>query len=87
MQKDLEGSKCPLDMMMNIECRTVSEHLSPKETGLDVECNLDKGLVCISRPGQTECPDFEISILCGCGTCKIWHKILIIIVFCVIIFC
>ncbi|KAH9629264.1 hypothetical protein HF086_008346 [Spodoptera exigua] len=37
---------CKEQMMKKIECRTVGDHKSPKETGLDVECSLERGLYC-----------------------------------------
>ncbi|KAG6461849.1 hypothetical protein O3G_MSEX012891 [Manduca sexta] len=55
---------CKPDMMKKIECRTVEGHKEPKETGLDVECSLEKGLVC-KEVGKA-CPDFEIRVFCEC---------------------
>lgn len=53
--------------MIDIECRTVDTHKDPKSTGLDVECSLEKGLVCNGENGKL-CPDFEIRVLCQCET-------------------
>ncbi|XP_022121224.2 hemocytin [Pieris rapae] len=55
---------CKRDNMTKIECRTVGDHKSPKETGLNVECSLEKGLVCSER--EKTCPDFEIRVFCQC---------------------
>ncbi|KAL0894249.1 hypothetical protein ABMA27_014259 [Loxostege sticticalis] len=55
---------CSKEMMTNIECRTRVNHESPKQTGLNVECSLERGLVC-KELGHT-CPDFEIRVLCEC---------------------
>lgn len=53
--------------MHEIQCRTVEGHIDPKATGLDVECSLERGLVCKSDRSQgIRCPDFEIRVLCGC---------------------
>ena len=51
--------------MTKIECRTVGDHKTPKETGHNVECSLENGLICseIEKP----CPDFEIRVYCECG--------------------
>ncbi|XP_031350529.1 uncharacterized protein LOC116176191 [Photinus pyralis] len=63
---ELPGSRCESDMIADIQCRTVDTHLTPKETGLDVECSLERGLVCTSRQDEDECPDFEIRVKCQC---------------------
>lgn len=52
--------------MVDIKCRSVNDYLTPKETGLDVECSLEHGLYCQSQPGLP-CIDFEISVLCQCS--------------------
>ncbi|XP_026826604.1 hemocytin isoform X2 [Ooceraea biroi] len=57
---------CNQKEMIDIRCRSVHEHLSPKETGLDVECSLERGLYCQSHP-NLPCLDFEISVLCRCA--------------------
>lgn len=51
--------------MIDIECRTARSHIDAKSTGLDVECSLERGLVCNSDARR--CPDFEIRVLCQCG--------------------
>ncbi|CAK1581500.1 unnamed protein product [Parnassius mnemosyne] len=56
---------CKADMIKKIECRTVDSHKTAKETGLDVECSLEKGLVCHEQ--ENTCPDFEIRVFCECG--------------------
>lgn len=53
--------------MVDIECRTVKEHVPAKETGLDVECSLERGFVCLAKKGEKQCPDFEIRVNCKCG--------------------
>lgn len=53
--------------MIDIECRTAGTHIPAKATGLDVECSLERGLVCKSSSNQKTCPDFEIRVLCDCG--------------------
>ncbi|CAG4913028.1 unnamed protein product [Colias eurytheme] len=55
---------CKKEDMTDIECRTVKDHKSAKETGLNVECSLEHGLLC-DEAG--ECPDFEIRVLCKCA--------------------
>ncbi|CAH2073181.1 unnamed protein product, partial [Iphiclides podalirius] len=55
---------CKSDMMKKIECRTVGDHKTAKETGLNVECSLEHGLVC--REQESTCPDFEIRVFCDC---------------------
>lgn len=56
---------CDREHMVDIKCRSVNGHLSPKETGLNVECSLERGLYCQSHP-NLPCIDFEISVLCRC---------------------
>lgn len=53
--------------MIDIECRTAGTHISAKATGLDVECSLERGLICKSSSNKKMCPDFEIRVLCQCG--------------------
>ncbi|XP_039747124.1 hemocytin isoform X2 [Pararge aegeria] len=55
---------CEKGNMTGIECRTATDHKSPKETGFNVECSLEKGLVCSET--EKTCPDFEIRVLCQC---------------------
>lgn len=57
---------CDKEHMVDIRCRSVEEHLSPKETGLDAECSLERGLYCQSHLPDLPCVDFEISVLCRC---------------------
>ncbi|KOX75564.1 Hemocytin [Melipona quadrifasciata] len=57
---------CDKKQMVDIKCRSVNGHFTPKETGLDVECSLERGLYCQSQPGLP-CIDFEISVLCRCS--------------------
>ncbi|XP_043682227.1 hemocytin isoform X2 [Vespula pensylvanica] len=62
----IEGSAvCTKERMIDIKCRSVKSHLTPKESGLDVECSLERGLYCKSQP-DLPCIDFEISVLCQC---------------------
>ncbi|XP_046603352.1 hemocytin isoform X1 [Neodiprion virginianus] len=68
---DLLGIKgsavCTKDQMVDIKCRSVQNHITPKESGLDnVECSLERGLYCQALPDQKPCIDFEISVLCQC---------------------
>ncbi|KAJ8725925.1 hypothetical protein PYW08_004108 [Mythimna loreyi] len=55
---------CKESMMTKIECRTVGDHKSPKETGLDAECSLQRGLYC--KEAGKNCLDFEIRVYCEC---------------------
>ncbi|KAG7205161.1 hypothetical protein KM043_018256 [Ampulex compressa] len=68
---DLENKNgsgiCSQEHMIDIRCRSVKSHISPKESGLDVECSLEHGLYCSSIAGFP-CIDFEISVLCQCST-------------------
>lgn len=57
---------CDKEHMVDIRCRSVEEHLSPKQSGLDVECSLERGLYCRSS-SHLPCIDFEISVLCRCS--------------------
>lgn len=59
-------AKCEKTKMTEIECRTVKTHIQAKTTGLDVECSLERGLVCVPTNGE-DCPDFEIRVFCSCG--------------------
>lgn len=79
---DLENSEglaiCDKKYMVDIRCRSVKRHLSPEQSGLDVECSLERGLYCESTT-DIPCIDFEISVLCRCsGTTKLpdYQKIL-----------
>lgn len=66
MKAPIEGSAvCTKERMIDIKCRSVKSHLTPKESGLDVECSLERGLYCKSQP-DLPCIDFEISVLCQC---------------------
>lgn len=56
---------CDKEHMIDIRCRSVKGHLTPKDSGLDVECSLERGLYCQSHP-DLPCMDFEISVLCRC---------------------
>ncbi|CAK1545090.1 unnamed protein product [Leptosia nina] len=55
---------CKKENMTEIECRTVGDHVKAKETGFNVECSLEKGLICNER--EKNCPDFEIRVKCQC---------------------
>ncbi|KAF5285691.1 hypothetical protein FQR65_LT13076 [Abscondita terminalis] len=65
----LIGAHCEIKQITDIECRTVTDHISPKETGLNVECSIEKGLICTAENEHEPCPDFEIRVKCGCGVC------------------
>ena len=56
---------CANTNIVNIECRTVRDKIPSKETGMDVECSLERGLVC--KTTTKPCTDFEIRVLCECG--------------------
>jgi von Willebrand factor len=62
-----KGAKCAKEKMVDIECRTVKTHIPAKGTGLDVECSLERGLVCKSSMKGKACQDFEIRVRCECG--------------------
>ncbi|XP_034943572.1 hemocytin, partial [Chelonus insularis] len=65
---NLENStRCSKEEMIDIECRTVGSHKLSKETGLNVECNMEYGLVCQSNNNILPCEDFEIRVLCQCN--------------------
>lgn len=55
-------ASCSPEFIKKIECRTVNSRLSTKQTGEDVECSLEKGLLCAGP-----CHDYEIRIMCDCG--------------------
>lgn len=62
MMKNYENSAfCDADLMKQIECRSVDTRVHPKVIGEDVECSLEKGLIC-----QGECHDYETRVLCDC---------------------
>lgn len=61
---------CDREEMVDIKCRTVGSKKTPKETELDVECSLERGLYCRSRANELPCEDFEISVLCRCNQGK-----------------
>lgn len=63
----LGGGRCNAEHMQEIQCRTVEGHIDPKATGLDVECSLERGLICKADRGKgIRCPDFEMRIRCSC---------------------
>lgn len=63
MLKNYKGSSfCDADFMKQIECRSVDSRLHPKLIGEDVECSLEKGLICVGQ-----CHDYEIRVLCDCN--------------------
>lgn len=53
---------CSSDYFAAIECRSVVGHDNPKKTGQNVECSLERGLVC-----KGQCFDYEIRVYCDCG--------------------
>ena len=53
---------CSSDYFAAIECRSIVGHENPKKTGQNVECSLERGLVC-----KGQCFDFEIRVYCECG--------------------
>lgn len=53
---------CASDYFAAIECRSVVGHENPKKTGQNVECSLERGLVC-----KGQCFDFEIRVYCECN--------------------
>lgn len=63
--KNMRGSGkavCSSDFFAAVECRTVVDHSNPKKTGQNVECSLERGLLC-----KGQCFDFEIRVYCECG--------------------
>lgn len=63
---------CDREYMTDIRCRTVEGHLDSKESNLDVECTLNRGLYCQSR-SNLPCVDFEISVFCRCSEVATHH--------------
>lgn len=57
---------CSRDDIVDIKCRSVKRQLTPKESGLNVECSLERGLYCHQHLNEPPCIDFEISVLCRC---------------------
>lgn len=63
----LGGGRCNFEHMREIQCQTVEGHIDPKAIGLDVECSLERGLICkADRKKGIRCPDFEIRVFCSC---------------------
>lgn len=58
----VNSSSCAPDFMKKIECRTVGTQMLPKATGENVQCSLEKGLIC-----EGPCHDYEIRIFCDCA--------------------
>uniref|UniRef100_A0A8D8ZF36 Hemocytin n=1 Tax=Cacopsylla melanoneura TaxID=428564 RepID=A0A8D8ZF36_9HEMI len=56
-----EHGVCTASQASDIRCRTVHSHLGVKETGQNVECSLERGLIC-----EGECDDYEVSVYCSC---------------------
>ena len=57
---------CTKEEMIDIQCRSVKDHKTSKETGLNAECSLERGLYCRPEPHGEPCVDFEIRVLCQC---------------------
>lgn len=57
----INSASCTYENMTKIECRIVKTHIDPKQTGEDVECSLEKGLLCAGP-----CHDYEIRVFCKC---------------------
>ena len=75
LQKNMNGTAyCQENMVSAIECRTVVGHKSPKATGQNVECSLERGLMCAGK-----CFDYEIRVLCDCGWLNISSLIIYIL--------
>lgn len=63
MLKNYKNSAfCDADYMTKIECRSVDTHQHPKTIDEDVECSLEKGLIC-----RGQCHDYEIRVYCDCN--------------------
>ncbi|XP_066254573.1 hemocytin [Euwallacea similis] len=60
-----DSSKCGINEMVSIECLTI-DGKHPKELDVDVECSLERGLICQSTDPENPCPDFKIRVLCQC---------------------
>ncbi|KAF7263559.1 hypothetical protein GWI33_001874, partial [Rhynchophorus ferrugineus] len=59
------SSRCSIEQMADIECLTV-DGKHPKDLDFDVECSLERGLVCKTTNSRRPCPDFKIKVLCSC---------------------
>lgn len=57
---------CLNDNIVAIDCRVSLTHQHPKKTGQNVECSLERGLVC-----KGQCFDYEIRVYCDCGDTSI----------------
>ncbi|XP_046389468.1 hemocytin isoform X2 [Ischnura elegans] len=60
---------CDPHHMKAIECRTIGSHINFKETGQDVECSLERGLLCnplVKGRKVKPCHDYEIRVHCAC---------------------
>lgn len=57
---------CSGEYFAAVECRSVVGHETPKKTGQNVECSLERGLVC-----KGQCFDYEIRVYCECADAKI----------------
>ncbi|KAK0088266.1 hypothetical protein PV326_004912 [Microctonus aethiopoides] len=62
----INSSRCDRNQMIDIRCRTVDGHKTPKETLDNVDCNLERGLYCDNGINSMPCNDFEVSIFCRC---------------------
>lgn len=63
--KNMKGegrAVCSTDAFAAVECRSVVGHQHPKKTNQNVECSLERGLVCLGQ-----CFDYEIRVYCECG--------------------
>lgn len=60
----LNSSMCSVEQMTDIECLTV-DGKHPKDLDFDVECSLERGLICKTSNSRRPCPDFKIKVSTG----------------------
>lgn len=60
-----EYGQCSQNQMTDISCRVVGSHQGVKETGENVECSLERGLLC-----EDGCSDYEMKVFCECEKTK-----------------
>ena len=55
-----ENCEVPSD----IHCRTVDTHVFANQTGDDVTCEAETGLICREQKRRDDCHDYEVRFLC-----------------------
>lgn len=63
------GDHCPVENMVDVECRTVRDKTPWNETDETLLCSADTGLRCLrdDQDYRRPCSDYEMRVYCDCG--------------------